>query len=394
MRRRRRVVVGDHGEPARERLHGHVAVGFGQAGKQEDIARSVVRGEVLAAPRPGEDRLGTACLQFAPVRTVAHQHQPGARRAPARLRESGKQRVQILFRREAAHVQQHRVVRRRTPARAQFLAAPRRIEQPGIHAARDHAQAVETERGQLGAHGFGGHHGAQAAVVELAQVGEDRLAQPADAVVAAVGVEIGAEIGNRRDPELERGAQGGPAQRTLGDDVHDVGTAVGPELLQRALRGQAHLQVRVARDRHTAHQHFLVVTVCAGAIGAVRRSALGALLPGADQLDLVVALAQPFDEARRGQRHAVDLRRVGFGHHRDAQRAAHAVQLLDLDRCRVVAHGANHARLPRRFHDGCVKEPRRPGVTRLSSLLYGTVAIAPYSGPGCRVSVLTTGETG
>jgi hypothetical protein len=44
-----------------------------------------------------------------------------------------------------------------------------------------------------------------------------------------------------------------------------------------------------------------------------------AVLPGAQELDRVLALAQLLDQARKRQSNAIDLGGPGFGHHRNAQ---------------------------------------------------------------------------
>ena len=92
-----------------------------------------------------------------------------------------------------------------------------------VDAARHHRQLAKAAALQVAPQRFGGHHRALRAVMELAQVGHDRLVQPAHAVVPAVGVEVGAEVRTHRQLQLQRGLQRRPAQRPFGGDVHDVG---------------------------------------------------------------------------------------------------------------------------------------------------------------------------
>src|SRR5262245_46920764 len=51
---RRRVVVSNHREPARQRFHGDVAVSFGRAREYEDVAGGEMRAEILAGAHAGE----------------------------------------------------------------------------------------------------------------------------------------------------------------------------------------------------------------------------------------------------------------------------------------------------------------------------------------------------
>ena len=54
-----------------------------------------------------------------------------------------------------------------------------------------------------------------------------------------------------------------------------------------------------------------------------------AVLPGADELDGVLALAQLLDQTRQGQCNAVDLGGPCFGHHRNAQRGIGGHKIFD-----------------------------------------------------------------
>ena len=172
--------------------------------------------------------------------------------------------------------------------------------------------------------GLGGHHREQRAVMEIAQIGQDRPAQPAHAVVLAVSLEVGAEVRGHRQLQLQCGLQGRPAQRDLGGDMYQIGPLQAPALQQGAERRQPQLQLRIARDRQARHQHFIKAhAVLCGA------GDLGAMLSRAYQLQIVAAVAQPLDQPRDSHRHAIDLGRVGLGHHGQAQRWPCRRQIVD-----------------------------------------------------------------
>jgi hypothetical protein len=85
--------------------------------------------------------------------------------------------------------------------------------------------------------------------------------------------------------------------------------------------------VRVARDGQAAHQHLVEQHVVAGLFAP----GLGLRLVGADQLDLVVALAQALDHAGQGTGHPIDFGRVGFGDDRHPQRAPQGREFVHHD---------------------------------------------------------------
>ena len=157
--------------------------------------------------------------------------------------------------------------------------------------------------------------------MKLAQVSHDGLAQPANAVVLAVGVKVGAKV--RTDGQLQVVCclQRRPAQRAFGGNVHDVGSVHGPQLHQRTFGGHAHAQIGVAGYGQAAHQH-LVETHAAIA-------GLLFVLSWAYQLHVVVAVVQTFHHFGNRHGHAIDFRWVGFCDHRDSQRPMHG---------RVVVH--------------------------------------------------------
>jgi len=197
------------------------------------------------------------------------------------------------------------------------------VEVLGVDAARNHAQAAEAAGREVAAQGLGRHHRAQRRVVELAQVSHDGLAQPPDAIVLAVGVEVGAEIRGHRQLQVPAGLQRRPAQGAFGGDVDDVRSAQRPQAHQRAFGRHAHAQVTVARDRQAAHQHLVETLALLPGIGAG--------LARAHQLHVVLAQAQAFDQARQRHRHAVDFRRIGLGDDRHSQRPARRRELVDFE---------------------------------------------------------------
>ncbi len=253
----------------------------------------------------GEVGRGAALRQAPALRAVAHQHQARTRLVLTHGLEGGNHGAQVLLGCQAAHAHRHAGAGVGTPAGAQGRTAVRRAEALRIHAARDHAQAPQTGRGQLALQACCGHHGAGGAVVEMAQVSHDRRMQPAHAVVAAVGVEVGAEVADHRHAQLAGGAQRRPAQRAFGDDVHDIGPLRCPALDQLTPRRQAHLQRRVARYRQAAQQHL-------GETRFVARD-LGGGLTRPHQLQVVAPRLQAFDHAGQRGGNAVDLGRVGLG---------------------------------------------------------------------------------
>jgi len=71
---RGRVVVCHDAKCARHRLHGYVAEGLGQAGKQEQIARRIVSRKVLSAAHAGEHMVWLMLLELGALRPVTDQH--------------------------------------------------------------------------------------------------------------------------------------------------------------------------------------------------------------------------------------------------------------------------------------------------------------------------------
>jgi len=116
----------------------------------------------------------------------------------------------------------------------------------------------------------------------------------------------------------------------LGGNVHQIGPLQRPQRLQLAARGQAQLQVRVARNRHAAQQHVAVLAVRPDVTALAR----------AHQLHIVPALAQAQYHALQRERHAVDLGRVGLGDDGDAQMGLRGGQVFDQQVGGVGLHAA------------------------------------------------------
>jgi hypothetical protein len=157
----------------------------------------------------------------------------------------------------------------------------------------------------------GGHHRGIGAVVKAPQVADDRRAQPANAVVVAVSMEVGAEVRHHRQLQAPCRAYGRPAERAFGGHVHHVRPAARPQPRQRPRARQTHAQVRITRNRHTRHHHLFEAR-------HLRRQVVE-MLAQPHQLDIVAAIAQAREHARQRVRHAVHLGRIGLGDHRHLQ---------------------------------------------------------------------------
>ena len=132
------------------------------------------------------------------------------------------QHRQIFLGCDSSHVNDAQVVSRQAPLFAQDLAALKRRELLDIDAARHHAELFEAAGLKLTLQGGSRHHRAVRAVMELAQVSHDWLVEPADAVMTAVGMEVGAKVGTDRQFQMDCRLQGRPAECAFGCDMHDV----------------------------------------------------------------------------------------------------------------------------------------------------------------------------
>jgi small-conductance mechanosensitive channel len=177
----------------------------------------------------------------------------------------------------------------------------------GVDAAPHDLQVLESGLAQLARQRLRGHEGRVRLVVEAPQIVVHDGRQPAEAVVAAVLVEIRAEIRRDRNFEHARSAQRRPAERALGGHVHELRLRALEARAQRAAGREAQPQLRVHRDRAAERAPFP---------GRVQCCFAG--LPRTDQLHRVSPQAQVLDSTLDGQRHAVELWRERLGHEGNA----------------------------------------------------------------------------
>ncbi len=70
-----RLVISHHTQPRSQGLQHHIAEGFGQAGKHENIARCIVGSQGFAAVRAAENSVGQRLLQGLALWAVADDDQ-------------------------------------------------------------------------------------------------------------------------------------------------------------------------------------------------------------------------------------------------------------------------------------------------------------------------------
>src|SRR5262245_22021575 len=93
--------------------------------------------------------------------------------------------------------------------------------------------------------------------------------------------------------------------------MHDVRRILPPGLAQPARGRQAELQLGIAWNGNAAHEDFLIAD---GDMRFVVRA-----MARTYDLNMMAVLTQALDEATERHRHAVDFRRIGFGHDGDPQ---------------------------------------------------------------------------
>ena len=169
--------------------------------------------------------------------------------------------------------------------------------------------------------------------MKFAQITQDGALQPARAVVTAVGVEIGPEVGADRQFQLPGRMQSRPAQGALGGDMHHIGSLGGPMAYQHPFGRQAQAQTRVAGDGHTGGQQLVRIS--------------GALLVEdglrwTNQVQAMVARTQPVHHFGQGDGNAIDLGWIGFRDHGDAHRRGRCVKLFDMKLGTVGGQGRVH----------------------------------------------------
>lgn len=99
-----------------------------------------------------------------------------------------------------------------------------------------------------------------------AQVGEDGAGGKGCAVVTAVGVKVGVKTGAEREAKGIGGGEGGPAERALGGDVHEVRARGAPLAQETTAGGQAGAEETIAGDWHAGGEILDVEAVGARCI--------------------------------------------------------------------------------------------------------------------------------
>ena len=146
-----------------------------------------------------------------------------------------------------------------------------------------------------------------------AQVSEGGAGEKVETVMLRVAVEVGVETGGERDAQRVGGGKRGPAQGTLGGDMHDIGAINAPRPQQGAAHRQPEPEHGIAGDGQTRVEHL------------VKRSAdmrrVGLILPRAVDDHAEPALGETGGEVAQGHGDAVDLWRESFGDEREFQLA-------------------------------------------------------------------------
>ena len=112
------AIVSDNPQAAGQRLAGDVAEGLGEAGKQEQVGRSIVCRQIAAGAHAGKHGVGAGRLQAAAQRPVADEQQPGVGSQRADRGKGVDDHLQVLFRRQAPDVDHHQAVVLGTPCGA------------------------------------------------------------------------------------------------------------------------------------------------------------------------------------------------------------------------------------------------------------------------------------
>src|ERR1700754_362408 len=321
--------VGDHGDARAQRFEHHVAEGFGEAGEDEEIRARVVGGQIVAAAGAGEDDVGIGGFERGAARAVTDDD--AAR--PGHAAEQGAVRldhhVQVLFRGDAAHAEDHRRIGRRAPCLTQALVAAFRMEARRVDSAAKHAHVVHAEIVELTRQLAGWHEGGLRAAVEAGQVVPHQRSQRAETIVADIEIEAGMEPGGDRDAEPARRTDGAPAQGAFRGHVDGIRPFGAPAALDAKTGGQAEAQARVARHRGAFDGEY----VHAG-FGEGR----GRRMDRTDQVDGVTAAQESAGKGLDGQGDTVDVRCIGLGDDADSHGGAPG-GLVDLWSRRGVSRG-------------------------------------------------------
>ena len=148
--------------------------------------------------------------------------------------------------------------------------------------------------------------------------------------MAAVTVKIGVEIGAAGNAQFKCCRERRETQRTLGNDMNNIGAIERPQTDQRLFGGQPHLEILGPRDRHALAQYFFEARLGSRIVLAA--------LARPDQLNVVIAGAQALDHPVYGDRHAVDFGRIGLGYNCDTHAAVRGRQLLEDDLLTLHGH--------------------------------------------------------
>ena len=254
--------------------------------------------------------VGVGLAQAGRERTIPYHHRAQLGAPLAHGLDGAHEQVKVLLRRQPPDIQRHRGIRPGAPALAQRGIAPGGVEQLGVDPAPQHPQPFEALRRTLLALVLGRDQGEGGGIVEMAQVGQHRAAQPGQAVMAGIDMEMGVQAGRDRDAEGACRAQRGVAERALGVDVHHIRAQAGPPGTQAVTGRQTELHGGIAGHRHAADAQLSLLK---------RRG-----WPPGLGTHKVHAMAQPTQLAHHGHERAGDTVQfggIGFGDQRDAHRA-------------------------------------------------------------------------
>jgi len=118
---------GHHGQAAGQCFGRHVAVGFGEAGEEEEVGTGVVGRQILAGTHAGETVIGVFGAQAGAGGTVADPHHARVGTQGADGGKGPARQIEILFRRQPADVEAGKAPLADAPGRAQGAAAARRV---------------------------------------------------------------------------------------------------------------------------------------------------------------------------------------------------------------------------------------------------------------------------
>ena len=298
----------DHRQSRGHRLEHDVPERLGQAGEREEIRGRVVVGQVSSlaiAHEPGERP--DPALQSVPQRAVADQQDADLGVPGCDDRQRIREVIDVLLGRDAAHVADHRILRRPAQRAADLEPpGPVRPEQRAIHATLPQDQPLETEPLQLADRRLRRDIRLPRAIVKPSEVTPDQPACPADPVMAGVLVEIGMEARDDVQPAPHRVAQDAQAERRLGRDVDHVGAERRDRPMGGSERRQREVELLVERQDDRSDRVRATVDL-------VRRP-----IVRMDHLDRVAAPAQVPDQLPQCPRDTIDLGKVGLRDECDA----------------------------------------------------------------------------